>query len=113
MLRRCPHHELPVWRQVQTFYRGVTLVKRATIDVAAGDTILKKLPSEAFNIIGEIATNMYLYGQERIDKRAASIHNIDAMIAFSVQMATLTQKVNNLGAAVWSGASIGPCGAYG
>ncbi|KAL0451379.1 UNVERIFIED_CONTAM: hypothetical protein Slati_1116000 [Sesamum latifolium] len=50
MLRRCPHHELPVWRQVQTFYNGVTLANRATIDTAAGGTIIKKLPSEAFNI---------------------------------------------------------------
>ncbi|KAL0284350.1 UNVERIFIED_CONTAM: Retrovirus-related Pol polyprotein from transposon.6 [Sesamum radiatum] len=35
MLRKCPHHELPVWRQVQTFYNGVTLANRATIDAAA------------------------------------------------------------------------------
>ncbi|KAL0458561.1 UNVERIFIED_CONTAM: hypothetical protein Slati_0483300 [Sesamum latifolium] len=62
MLRRCPHHELPVWRQVQTFYNGVTLANRATIDAAAGGTIMKKLSSEAFNIIDEIATNLYLMG---------------------------------------------------
>ncbi|KAK4407896.1 hypothetical protein Sango_0370600 [Sesamum angolense] len=35
---------------VQTFYNGVTLANRATIDTAAGSTIMKKLPSEAFNI---------------------------------------------------------------
>ncbi|KAL0440344.1 UNVERIFIED_CONTAM: hypothetical protein Slati_2517400 [Sesamum latifolium] len=64
MLRECPHHELPVWRQVQTFYNGVTLANRATIDAAAGGTIMKKLPSEAFNIIDEIATNLYSYGQD-------------------------------------------------
>ncbi|KAL0408377.1 UNVERIFIED_CONTAM: hypothetical protein Sradi_1772100 [Sesamum radiatum] len=29
---------------------------------AAGGTIMKKLPSEAFNIIDEIATNLYTYG---------------------------------------------------
>ncbi|KAL0285915.1 UNVERIFIED_CONTAM: hypothetical protein Sradi_7160700 [Sesamum radiatum] len=67
MLRKCPHHELPVWRQVQTFYNGVTLANRATIDAAAGGTIMKKLPSEAFNIIDEIATNLYSYGQERAE----------------------------------------------
>ncbi|KAL0394856.1 UNVERIFIED_CONTAM: hypothetical protein Slati_4451800 [Sesamum latifolium] len=44
MLRKCPHHELPVWRQVQTFYNGDTLANRATIDAAAGGTIMKKLP---------------------------------------------------------------------
>ncbi|KAL0336537.1 UNVERIFIED_CONTAM: hypothetical protein Sradi_4865600 [Sesamum radiatum] len=83
MLRKCPHHELPVWRQVQTFYNGVTLANRVTIDAAAGGTIMKKLPSEAFNIIDEIATNLYSYGQERVEKRTAGIHSIDAISALS------------------------------
>ncbi|KAL0405596.1 UNVERIFIED_CONTAM: hypothetical protein Slati_3873500 [Sesamum latifolium] len=117
MLRKCPHHELPVWPQVQTFYNGVTLANRATIDVAAGGTIMKKLPSEPFNIIDEIATNLCSYGQERADKRTADIHSIDAVSALSfqmiAQMTALTHKVDNLGAAMWNGASIGPCGACG
>ncbi|KAL0361359.1 UNVERIFIED_CONTAM: hypothetical protein Sradi_3820400 [Sesamum radiatum] len=71
MFRKCPHQELPVWRQVQTFYNGVTLANRAIIDAAAGDTIMKKLPSEAFNVIDEIATNLYSYGQERAEKTTA------------------------------------------
>ncbi|KAL0411051.1 UNVERIFIED_CONTAM: hypothetical protein Slati_3694800 [Sesamum latifolium] len=98
MLRRCPHHELPMWRQVQTFYNGVTLANRDTIDAAAGGTIMKKLLSEAFNIIDEIATNLYSYGLEMIDKRVADVHNIDAITTLSAQMAALTYKVDNLGA---------------
>ncbi|KAL0433647.1 UNVERIFIED_CONTAM: hypothetical protein Slati_2699000 [Sesamum latifolium] len=90
MLRKCPHHELPVWRQVQTFYNGVTLANRATINAAAGGTIMKKLPSEAFNIIDEIATNLYSYGQEKADKQPAGIHSIYAISALSAQMTTLT-----------------------
>ncbi|KAL0386054.1 UNVERIFIED_CONTAM: hypothetical protein Sradi_2999700 [Sesamum radiatum] len=111
ILRRCPHHELPVWRQVQTFYNGVTLANRATIDAAAGGTIMKKLPSEAFNIIDEIATNLYPYGLERTDKRVANVHSIDAITTLSTQMAVLTHKVDNLGVVIWNGAPIGPCGA--
>ncbi|KAL0433805.1 UNVERIFIED_CONTAM: hypothetical protein Slati_2714800 [Sesamum latifolium] len=117
MLRKCPHHELPVWRQLQPFYNGVTLANRATIDAAAGGTIMKKQPSESFNIIDEIATNLYSYGQERADKRPADIHSIDAVSALSAQMnaqmTTLTHKVDNLGAAMWNGAPVGPCGACG
>ncbi|KAL0433575.1 UNVERIFIED_CONTAM: hypothetical protein Slati_2691800 [Sesamum latifolium] len=113
MLRKCPHHELPVWRQVQTFYNCVTLANRATIDATAGGTIIKELPSEASNIIDEIAANLYSYGQERTDKRAADIHIIDAVSALSAQMTALTQTVNNLGVAMWNGAPIGPCGACG
>ncbi|KAL0427072.1 UNVERIFIED_CONTAM: hypothetical protein Slati_2882000 [Sesamum latifolium] len=111
MLRRCPHHELSVWRQVQTFYNGVTLANRATIDAAGGGTIMKKLPSEAFNIIDEIATNLYSYGLERTDKRVVGIHSVDAMTTLSAQMAAFTHKVDNLGAVIWNGAPIEPCGA--
>ncbi|KAL0458600.1 UNVERIFIED_CONTAM: hypothetical protein Slati_0487200 [Sesamum latifolium] len=71
---------------------------RATIDGVAGGTIMKKLPSEAFNIIDEIATNLYSYGQERTDKRTTIIHSIDAVSALSAQMTALTHKVDNLGA---------------
>ncbi|KAL0420869.1 UNVERIFIED_CONTAM: hypothetical protein Slati_3109800 [Sesamum latifolium] len=89
ILRKCPHHELLVWRQVQTFYNGVTLANRAIIDAAA----------------------------ERADKRAADIHSIDAVSALSAQMnaqmTTLTHKVDNLGDAIWNGAPMGPCGACG
>ncbi|KAL0454833.1 UNVERIFIED_CONTAM: hypothetical protein Slati_0822500 [Sesamum latifolium] len=66
---------------VQTFYNGVTLANRATIDAAAGGTIMKKLPSEAFNIIDEITTNLYSCGQERTDKRTTSIHSIEAIFS--------------------------------
>ncbi|KAL0375433.1 UNVERIFIED_CONTAM: hypothetical protein Sradi_3459000 [Sesamum radiatum] len=112
MLRKCPHHELPVWRQVQTFYNGVTLANRATIDAAAGGTIMKKLPSEAFNIIDEIATNLYSYGQERVERRTAGIHSIDAISALSAQITALTHRMDNLGAAILNGAPVGPCGAW-
>ncbi|KAL0458411.1 UNVERIFIED_CONTAM: hypothetical protein Slati_0468300 [Sesamum latifolium] len=113
MLKKYPHHELPMWRQVQTFYNGITLANRATIDAAVGGTIMKKLPSEAFNIIDEIATNLYSYGQERADKRTDDIHIIDTVSTLSTQMTALMHTVNNLGAAMWNGTPIGPCGACG
>ncbi|KAL0416755.1 UNVERIFIED_CONTAM: hypothetical protein Slati_3507400 [Sesamum latifolium] len=96
---------------------GTISTNRATIDAAAGGTIMKKLTSEAFNIIDDIATNLYSYGQERADKRLADIHSIDAVSALSAQMnaqtTALTHKMDNLGAAIWNGASMRPCGACG
>ncbi|KAL0394857.1 UNVERIFIED_CONTAM: hypothetical protein Slati_4451900 [Sesamum latifolium] len=50
-------------------------------------------------------------------KRPADIHSIDAVSALSAQMnaqmTALTHKVDNLGAAMWNGAPMGPCGACG
>ncbi|KAL0463097.1 UNVERIFIED_CONTAM: hypothetical protein Slati_0197300 [Sesamum latifolium] len=86
---------------------------RATIDAAAGGTIMKKLLSEAFNIIDEIATNLYSYGQERTNKSTADIPSINVVSALSAQMTALTHKVGNLGAAMWNCTPIRPCGACG
>ncbi|KAL0458077.1 UNVERIFIED_CONTAM: hypothetical protein Slati_0434900 [Sesamum latifolium] len=74
---------------------------------------MKKLMSEAFNIIDEIATNLYSYGLERTDKRVADVHSDDAITTLSAQMAALTHKVDNIGAVIWNSAPIGPCDACG
>ena len=39
LLRKCPHHGLPKWLQVQTFYNGLCSGTRTTIDVAAGGAL--------------------------------------------------------------------------
>src|SRR5262249_8571058 len=39
LLRRCPHHGLPTWLQVQTFYNGLIHGHKAMIDVAVGGTL--------------------------------------------------------------------------
>ena len=35
-LLRYPHHELPGWLQIQTFYNGLRLEHRAMVDATAG-----------------------------------------------------------------------------
>ncbi|XP_056171576.1 F-box/LRR-repeat protein At3g03360-like [Syzygium oleosum] len=59
LLRRCPHHGLPVWMQVHTFYNGVMPNLRSTIDAAAGGTLNNKSPEEAFDLLEEMAANSY------------------------------------------------------
>ncbi|KAL0302330.1 UNVERIFIED_CONTAM: hypothetical protein Sangu_3106400 [Sesamum angustifolium] len=86
----------------------------------AGGTIMKKLPSKAFNIIDEITTNLFSYGlkrtDKRTDKRTVGVHSIDAILALSAQLVAFTPTVNNslqMVAAIRNGAPIGPCGACG
>ncbi|KAL0300087.1 UNVERIFIED_CONTAM: hypothetical protein Scaly_3059700 [Sesamum calycinum] len=96
---------------VQTFYNGDALANRATIDAAAGGTIMKKLPSEAFNIIDEITTNLNLYGLERTGKRTSGIHSIDVISALSAQLTAFTPIVNTslqIVAAIGNVTQIGP-----
>ncbi|KAL0359897.1 UNVERIFIED_CONTAM: hypothetical protein Sangu_0839100 [Sesamum angustifolium] len=87
-----------------------------SLPTAAGGTIMKKLPSEAFNIIDEITTNLNLYGLERTGKRTSGIHSIDVISALSAQLTAFTPIVNTslqIVAAIGNGTQIGPCGACG
>ena len=42
MLRKCPHHGVPEWMQIQTFYQGLSEVGRSNVDVAVGGRSIKK-----------------------------------------------------------------------
>ena len=59
MIRRCPHHGLLEWLQVQTFYNGLNLQTRTVIDAAAGGALMGKSASEAFNLLEVMASNNY------------------------------------------------------
>ena len=42
LLRKCPHHEIAKWLQVQTFYNGLSGIMRTIIDAAAGGALMEK-----------------------------------------------------------------------
>ncbi|KAK5785393.1 hypothetical protein PVK06_039975 [Gossypium arboreum] len=42
LFRRCPHHGLPLWLQVQMFHNGLNPWTRQMVDAAAGRTINNK-----------------------------------------------------------------------
>ncbi|KAG8490839.1 hypothetical protein CXB51_014030 [Gossypium anomalum] len=63
LLSRCPHHGIPLWLQVQTFYNGVNPSTRQMIDAAASGTINNKIPEEAYEFIEEMSLNNYQCGR--------------------------------------------------
>ena len=82
LLRKCPHHGLPVWLQVQTFYNGLGSNTRTMIDAAAGGTLMGKTPEVAYELLEEMASNNYQWYSERlISKRATEVHNVDVVTA--------------------------------
>lgn len=60
MLRRCPHHGLPKWLQVQTFYNGLFNITRTSIDTTAGGALMSKNFDEAYDLqLETMAANNY------------------------------------------------------
>ncbi|KAG8475504.1 hypothetical protein CXB51_032277 [Gossypium anomalum] len=87
LLRRCPHHGLPLWLQVQTFYNGVNPSKRQMIDVAAGGTINNKTPEEASEFIEEMSLNNYQWQVMRTKPtKIVGVYNVDSVTMLSNQV---------------------------
>ncbi|KAL5549438.1 hypothetical protein UlMin_004669 [Ulmus minor] len=84
MLRKCPHHGIPIWLQVSTFYNGLVSNYRAMIDAAAGGCLMGKTPEEAHELLEVMAENNNQWHSERvIVKRPAAVNEIDSMDSLS------------------------------
>ncbi|KAL5578214.1 hypothetical protein UlMin_019913 [Ulmus minor] len=97
MLRKCPHHGIPIWLQVSTFYNGLVSNYRAMIDAAAGDCLMGKTPEEAHELLEVMAENNNQWHSERvIAKRPAAVNEIDSVNVLSAQVAALSRKMDSL-----------------
>ncbi|KAJ4717050.1 DNA-directed DNA polymerase [Melia azedarach] len=97
MMRRCPHHGLPKWLQVQTFYNGLSCTTRTIIDAAANGALMSKTPDEAYQLLEEMASNNYQWPSDRsTQRRVAGVHEIDAITALTAQVATLSRQLGTL-----------------
>ncbi|XP_024025307.1 uncharacterized protein LOC112092710 [Morus notabilis] len=87
LLRKCPHHGIPHWIQMETFYNGLNGQTRTIVDAAAGGAILAKSYNDAYEILERMANNNYQWPTERHNARKATgIHEVDAITALSAQM---------------------------
>ncbi|KAK5772406.1 hypothetical protein PVK06_048694 [Gossypium arboreum] len=96
LLRRCPHHGLPLWLQVQTFYNGVNPSTRQMIDAAAGRTINNKTPEDAYEFIEDMSLNNYQWQVMRTKPtKIADVYNIDSVTMLSNQVELLNKKIDS------------------
>ncbi|XP_024021733.1 uncharacterized protein LOC112091705 [Morus notabilis] len=97
LLRKCPHHGIPHWIQMETFYHGLNGQTRTIVDAAAGGAILAKSYNEAYEILERMANNNYQWPTERLNvRKATGIYEVDAITALSAQMSSLTNMVKEL-----------------
>nr|GEX58630.1 reverse transcriptase domain-containing protein [Tanacetum cinerariifolium] len=54
---RCPHHNMLLVTQIDTFYNGLTLRHQDTINAAAGGTFMQKKPEECYDLIENTTTH--------------------------------------------------------
>ena len=59
LLRRCPHHGLPKWMQVQTFYNGLSASTMTFINASSGGAFMGKSQDDSFVLLEEMTMNNY------------------------------------------------------
>ncbi|KAL5574309.1 hypothetical protein UlMin_023906 [Ulmus minor] len=97
LLRKCPHHGLPLWMQVQTFYNGLLPNTQTMVDVASGGVFFNKTPEDGYELIEVMASNNFLKSTDRnAQKRTAGVHDIDAFNKLAAQVALLNNNFKNL-----------------
>ncbi|GKU87120.1 hypothetical protein SLEP1_g1569 [Rubroshorea leprosula] len=107
LLRKCPHHGLPIWLQVHTFYNGLFPNNRTMLDAAAGGSLMSKHADEGYNLIEEMASNRYQWGSERsLIKKNAGIYGVDAFTALTAQIEALNQKLTRMNVSTIQATSI-------
>ncbi|KAL5566422.1 hypothetical protein UlMin_029586 [Ulmus minor] len=71
LLRKCPHHGLPLWMQVQTFYNGLLSNTQTMVDATSGGAFFNKSPEEGYELIEVMAGNNFVKSERSAQKRPA------------------------------------------
>ncbi|XP_062075306.1 uncharacterized protein LOC133779351 [Humulus lupulus] len=93
LLRKCPHHGIVKWMLVHTFYNGLRGNTRTFIDAAAGGAFMSESANEAYELLEEMAINIYNWPAERENKKVAGVLEVDPIAMLTAQIALLTKRI--------------------
>ncbi|KAL5543361.1 hypothetical protein UlMin_007145 [Ulmus minor] len=99
LLRKCPHHGLPLWIQVQTFYNGLLSNTQTMVDAVSGGAFFNKSPEEGYELIEVMAGNNFVKSERSAQKRPVGLHDLDAFNKLAAQVALLNNNFKNLNVA--------------
>jgi hypothetical protein len=65
LLRSCPHHVVPKWQLVQSFYEGLTKPNRQMVDASFVGTFMMKSKDEAWILFENLSNNSIQHASTR------------------------------------------------
>lgn len=65
LLRKCLHHGMQEWLQLQIFYNGLDRSLRVELDGASGGAFMDNTYKRACQLIEDMAMNLYIWPNER------------------------------------------------
>ncbi|GJR21960.1 reverse transcriptase domain-containing protein [Tanacetum coccineum] len=90
-INRCPNHNMLPVTQIDTFYNGLTLRHRDTINAAAGGTFKKRRPEECYDLI----ENMTAHHNDW-DTSAQRNESSSSITSFNLEIAALKLQMEEM-----------------
>nr|GEY18324.1 reverse transcriptase domain-containing protein [Tanacetum cinerariifolium] len=93
---RCPNHNLLLVTQIDTFYNGLTLRHRDTINAAAGGTFMKRRPEECHDLIENMTAhhNDWDTSVQRSESSSSITSSFDPeIVALKAEMAKINKNL--------------------
>nr|GEY14071.1 reverse transcriptase domain-containing protein [Tanacetum cinerariifolium] len=93
---RCPNHNILPVTQIDTFYNGLTLRHRDTINAAAGGTFMKRHPEECYDLIENMAAhhNNWDTSGQRSESSSSITSSFDTkIVAMKAEMAEINKNL--------------------
>ncbi|KAK8933442.1 hypothetical protein KSP39_PZI015251 [Platanthera zijinensis] len=94
LLRKCPHHGLAQHQQVSTFYNGLQTATMILVDGAAGGSLMKKYPEDAYSILEDLTSNNYQSYERQENSNPVGLHQVDQFTSLAAQMAAQFSLIN-------------------
>nr|GEV41198.1 reverse transcriptase domain-containing protein [Tanacetum cinerariifolium] len=96
---RCPNHNMLLVTQIDTFYNGLTLRHRDTINAAAGGTFMRRRPEECYDLIKNMTAhhNDWDTFVQRSESSSSITSSSDLeIIAFKAEMTKINKNLMNV-----------------
>ncbi|GJT55521.1 hypothetical protein Tco_0990575 [Tanacetum coccineum] len=93
---RCPNHNMLPFTQIDTFYNGLTLRHRDTINAAVGGTFMKMRPEECYNLIENMTAHHNdwdTFAQRSESSSSITSSSDPEIVALKDEMAEINKKL--------------------
>ncbi|GJX01905.1 reverse transcriptase domain-containing protein [Tanacetum coccineum] len=95
---RCPNHNMLPVTQIDTFYNGLTLRHRDTINAAAGGTFMKRRPEECYDLIENMTAhhNDWDTSAQRSESSSSITSSNPEIAALKLEMAEINKNLTKM-----------------
>ncbi|KAI3672920.1 hypothetical protein L6452_39022 [Arctium lappa] len=98
LLRKFPHHGIPYYIQLETFYNGLNPMAKQMLDATSGGAFTANTYNDGYEILEKISTNNGHWADPRAQpqKKTAGVHDVDAYTAMTAQLTSMATMLKNL-----------------